>query len=83
MDDDKAMDNAEADGYSCIRCDSLLSPEEAGRELCKFCYETHLGNILNYSKQYQGDTVTLAKGLCQALNILYSEIRKIREGVRD
>lgn len=37
--------------------------------LCCFCYETHLGNILNYSHLYPGQE-TMARGLIQAFHII-------------
>ncbi len=43
--------------------------------LCCFCYETHLGNILQYSNQYVGQQ-TLARGLIQALHIILKEVKK-------
>ena len=36
--------------------------------LCVFCYETHLGSILKY--RHLRDNADIARGLCQALNIL-------------
>ena len=53
----------------CERCSSPL-PDGYTKQLCPFCYQTHLGNILRYNKQYSNDTVTLAQGICEALNLL-------------
>lgn len=41
--------------------------------LCCFCYETHLGNILEYSNQHLGQE-TLARGIIQALHIIKRQI---------
>lgn len=50
---------------------SRLSAPDCGENinLCCFCYETHLGNILQYSAQYPG-LETLARGLIEALHII-------------
>lgn len=59
----------------CERCNSPAALAEVGTssdgktKLCRFCYETELGTILAYPRQYEG-LVTLTRGLCQALNLI-------------
>jgi len=45
------------------------------QNLCCFCYETLLGNVLDYPEQYPGQT-TLVQGLIQALHIIRRDIKK-------
>lgn len=65
----------------CDRCDvgeiDVVEYSDSARtanapdieHLCQFCYETHLGNILQYPRQYPG-LETLARGLIQSLHIV-------------
>lgn len=43
--------------------------------LCRYCYESELGQIVKY-KHYDSNTRALARGLCQALNVLELAVSK-------
>lgn len=53
--------------------------ENRSERLCQFCYETFLGNIQRYKRQYDGNTVTLATGICQALNLIARKLERSSE----
>lgn len=44
--------------------------------LCEFCAASHLGVILKYAKQYNSETIALARGIAYVGNRLLDEIRK-------
>jgi hypothetical protein len=60
----------------CERCDSEIKEYVVNGDnerICKFCWGTHIGNIIKYKKQYDNDTYTLARSIAECFNILDSK----------
>lgn len=92
MNDEYVIAEQDGEELGCYRCDSEaptigvigahLAEKRDGDEraayfrICKFCSETELGAIIAYPRR-NPELVTLARGLCQALNIVHWEGKKV------
>ncbi len=68
----------EGDPIACTYCHSetVTRMSTRGEASCRFCSETHLGNILMYPKNYPHIPKTLVEGILQSFNLIYDKDAK-------
>lgn len=78
---EKDCESCCAEGVPLAEFERRQAPVNSGatKYICEVCASTNIGTITDYTKQYELDTIELARVIGNVTNLLLKEIRELKE----